>query len=386
MHSRPVYHCGVLIASRAIVSYYKLYMGTLFSYTNNTLNNFGINPDVSYFGNTVGEYVGALFIFVFALIVFKLFQWSILGWLNRLAKKTETDLDDTLIKIVKSLRPPFYSFLAFYVAIQALSLNDFIATVVNVVLIIWVIYQVIIGLQILIDYSISRRFAREGDATARSALSVLGRIFKGIIWGFGILLILSNLGINISSLIAGLGIGGIAVAFALQNILSDLFSSFAIYFDKPFQIGDFIVVGDHVGTVEKVGIKTTRLRALQGEEIVISNRELTSARVQNFKKMSERRIQFSFGVVYQIPAEKLQKIPAIVKEVVEAVPLVRFDRAHFKKFDDSALLFEVVYYMQTPDYSAYMDAQQAINLGLFRKLEKEKIEFAYPTRTIFLEK
>ena len=214
----------------------------------------------------------------------------------------------------------------------------------------------------------------------------MAKIIKGVIWGFGILLVLSNLGINISSLLAGLGIGGIAVALALQNILGDLFSAFAIYLDKPFEVGDFIVVGESKGTVEKIGIKTSRLRALQGEELIISNKELTNARIQNFKKMKERRITFRLGVTYETPLEKLKKIPEIIKQIITSFEDTRFERAHFVQFGDFALIFEVVYYMTTPAYIDYLNTQEKINFKIKEIFEKENIEMAYPTQTIFLKK
>ena len=197
------------------------------------------------------------------------------------------------------------------------------------------------------------------------------------------LLILSNLGIDITSLVAGLGIGGIAFAFAMKNILGDLFSSFAIFFDKPFLPGDFIRVGDQSGTVKKIGIKTTRVQASQGEEIVFSNQELTSTQIHNFKKLKERKIYFSFGVVYETPLKQIKEIPKIVKGIISEISEARFDRAHFNRFDDSALNFDVVYFVETDDYKKYMDIQQKINIEIMEVFEKEKIEMAYPTQVIY---
>jgi len=214
----------------------------------------------------------------------------------------------------------------------------------------------------------------------------LNIIIKIILWIIGLLLILSNLGINITSLVAGLGIGGIAIALALQNILSDLFSSFAIYFDKPFKVGDFIIIGKDMGTVEQIGIKTTRLRALQGEQIVISNQELTSARIQNFKKLSERRVAFELGVVYGTPDDKMKKIPELIEKIIKETKDTRFDRSHFKSFGDFALIFETVYYITSGEYLDYMNAQQEIGLKIKEKFSTEEIEFAYPTQTLFLNK
>lgn len=338
-----------------------------------------------YFGNAVGDYALALGYFIVFLIAFKIFQVLILRQLNTFAGKTRTDLDDKLIEIVKTVRPAFYSFLAFYFALNVIAIEPFWQKIINIILIIWVTWQVIRALHTLIDYAV-RKYAGKQKSGTEGAVLLLGKIAKVSLWFLGILLILSNLGVNISSLIAGLGIGGIAIALAVQNILGDLFSSFAIFFDKPFESGDFIIVGNQMGTVEKIGIKTTRIRALQGEEIVISNRELTNARIQNFKKMEKRRIVFSFGITYDTPQEKMKKIPELVKNIIENTGQTIFDRVHFKSFGPSSLDYETVYYVSTADYNTYMDIQEAINLGMKEAFEKEKIAFAYPTQTIYLEK
>ncbi len=336
--------------------------------------------------NTVGDFIVSFGAFVLFLVVFKIFQVIVLSRLKKLAEKTETDIDDTFVSIVKSIKPPFYSFLAFYAATFFIILSELLEKAVGVVLIIWIVVQVIVAVQILIDYVVKKRMGDEEDAAAENAINIIGKLSKGVLWVIGLLLILSNLGIDITSLVAGLGIGGIAIALALQNILSELFSSFAIYFDKPFQPGDFIVVGDKKGVIEKIGIKTTRMRALQGEEIVISNKELTSAQIQNFKKMKERRVSFSFGITYETPVEKVKKVSGIVKDVIEGEEGARFDRAHFSRFDDSALNFDVVYYVQSGDYANYMDIQQNINIKIMETFEEMKVNMAYPTQTIYMQK
>ncbi|MCD4705700.1 mechanosensitive ion channel family protein [bacterium] len=339
-----------------------------------------------FLGNTIKGFLIALIVFFVSLIIFKIFQSVILYKLKKISEKTKTDIDDTFVKIINTLRPPFYSFLSFYLALKFLIIKDVAGKIINIILIAWVIYLAITAIQILIDYVIKRSMKKYEDDHAKSAMRLLGNISKAILWCVGVLLFLSNLGVDITSLVAGLGIGGIAIALALQNILGDLFSSFAIYFDRPFTVGDFIIVGEQSGTVEKVGIKTTRIRALRGEEIVISNKELTSARIQNFKKMQERRITFSFGVVYNTPSEKMKKIPSMIKEIVESEKLARFDRAHFNEFGDSSLSFEVVYYIQTGEYNDYMDANQGMMLKIKTAFEKENIVMAYPTQTVYLEK
>ena len=338
------------------------------------------------FSNSVGDYLIALIIFIVLFFLFKLFQVFILKRLEKLAAQTKTDLDDTLVIIIRSLKPPLYSFVAFYLAIGFLVITSLVQKIVSIILIIWITYQVVISIQILIDYAVKKWLEKEKDKGTKSAIELIGKIVKGVLWAIGILLVLANLGINITSLIAGLGIGGIAIALALQNILGDLFSSFAIYFDKPFTVGDYITVGEHKGIVEKIGIKTTRIKSPQGEEIVISNQELTSTRIKNFKKMKERRIVFSFGVLYNTPSEKLKQIPQMLKEIIAAAELARFNRAHFIEVADSALVFEVIYYMQVPDFTKHRDVHQEILLKIKNIFEKQGIEMAYPTQTIYLAK
>ena len=222
----------------------------------------------------------------------------------------------------------------------------------------------------------------------KNAVSLIKFIARSIIWSIALLLCVENIGIDITALVAGLGIGGIAIALAAQNILSDLFASLAIVLDKPFEIDDYIVVGDISGTVEQIGIKTTRIRALSGEELVCSNADLLGSRVRNYKRMKERRAIFELGVVYQTPHNLLTKIPEIIEKIIESAEFARFDRANFKSFGDSSLLFEIVFYVSAPgnDYNEYMKVQQGINYEIFKKFEELKIDFAYPTQTLHISK
>ena len=215
---------------------------------------------------------------------------------------------------------------------------------------------------------------RAVSMAARLALIVIAAI-----------LILDNLpGVEITALVASLGIGGIAIALAVQSILSDLFASLSIILDKPFVLGDFIVIDDFMGSVEYIGLKTTRVRSLSGEQLVFANSDLLQSRIRNFKRMAERRVVFTLGVTHRTPAEKLAAIPAWIADIVTAQDMVRFDRAHFQGFGDYALRFEIVYYVLDPDYNRYMDIQQAVNLAIFEKFRAESIDFAFPTRTIHL--
>ena len=222
----------------------------------------------------------------------------------------------------------------------------------------------------------------EGKGDEATHLGIVGFLLSVILWSVLVLVTLNNLGFNITALVASLGIGGVAVALAVQNILGDLFASLSIAIDKPFLVGDFIVVDDLMGTVKHVGLKTTRLQSLSGEELIFSNNDLLKSRIRNYKRMWERRIVFGFGIRYGTPVDKIEKLSSEVKAIVEAQKLARFDRAHFKGFGSSSLDFEVVYYVQDPDYSKYMDSQQAINLAMMRRFAELGVEFALPVQTL----
>jgi small-conductance mechanosensitive channel len=342
--------------------------------------------NINILNNKVGDYAIFLIFFLIFFLLLRIFRGAILNKIKNFIQKIGYELGNTLISIIDTIRAPFYWFLAFYASVNVLNLSPLFLKILTGILLAWVSYQIVKALQILIDYALNKFFDKEKDQGAQNAISAIGKIAKSLLWILAILTVLSNMGVNITSVIAGLGIGGIAVALALQNILNDLFSSFAIYFDKPFVAGDFIIVGDHMGIVEKIGIKTTRIRALQGEEIVVSNKELTSTRIQNFKKMQKRRVVFNFGVVYETSLEKLKKIPSIVGDIITKEKLTELDRVHFVKFDDSSLTFEVVYYLLSADYNEYMDANQNILFKIKEEFEKEGISMAFPTQTIYIAK
>jgi len=341
---------------------------------------------ISLFNNPIEVYLWSLATFLILSFVFWLLYRLLTTKLKKLVNKTSTDADDMLLSIFQTIKPPFYLFISFYISVNFINLTGKSKQALDVFLIAWAVYQVILAMQIIVDYIARRLKQKEEQLTSKEAIETLAQIIKGVLWIIGVLFLLQNLGINVTSLVAGLGIGGIAVALAAQNVLGDLFSSFAILFDKLFEPGDFIIVGDYMGIVEDIGIKTTRIRALQGEEIVISNQELTSSKIQNFKKMKERRIEFNLGVLYETNPKKLKKIPEIIKNVVTNTEKTRFDRAHFYQFGDFSLNYSVVYYVLTPDYNLYMDIHQQILFEIHSKFEKEKISFAYPTQTVLLNK
>ncbi len=338
-----------------------------------------------YFGNSLSAYFFALFFFLFFLVLFGLVQKYILSRLRTFAKKSLTDVDDTLVAIVATLTPPFYIFLAFYSSLQSLILSDFIKQMLHIVFVLWLVYQIILALQILIDFIIKKRFSSEMNKGKKSIFHLIGTLSKSLLWGLGGLLALSNLGVNVTSLLAGLGIGGIAIAFALKNIIEDLFSSITIYSDKPFEVGDFIVAGASTGVVQYIGIKSTRLKALQGEEIIISNKELINITIKNFKKMKKRRVVFTFGITYETNTEKMKEIPQILSDIFSSLEDADFDRAHFKSFDESSFCFEVVYFVTKKDYTAYMNIQQEINYKIKEIFQEKGISMAYPTRTVYVK-
>lgn len=342
-----------------------------------------------FLGNTAEQYLIAAAAFFAAFTVLKLFKLEILRRLRQLAKKTENDFDDLVSEILYSIGSPFYLLLSAGIALQFIQEPSVVKTVGYWTAFGVVVYSVVRALSSIIDYffeSAVKKRLQEGERLDPSVVRLLGKALKGVMWIMAILLVAQNLGFNVTALIAGLGIGGIAIAFALQGVLSDVFASFSIYFDRPFQTGDFIIIGEEMGTVKHIGIKSTRIATLQGEELVMSNKELTEARVHNHRKMERRRVGFQFGVTYETPSAKLKRIPQMVKDIVGAIEAAEIDRVHLKEFGDFSLNFDVIYYVNVSDYTVYMDTQEVINLALIEKFEQEGIEFAYPTQTLYVHK
>lgn len=334
-------------------------------------------------GNYLSQYVEAIIAFIVTLVVIKIFKYIVIHRLHELAKKTKTEFDDVLIEAIKRIGWPFYLVASTYAALHFVQLPEMLNTGFRFLLIIVVVYYGIRIVQSVLGYWLKKAIAVKAG---RTVTSFFDTVIKIALWSIALLLILQNMGFEITTLIAGLGIVGIAIAFALQRVLEDIFSAFSIFYDKPFEVGDFIIIGNDLGTVKDIGLKTTRINHLKGQELVVSNREMTSARIHNYKKMKKRRITFSFGITYDTPLRKMKKIPKIVKNIFKDIKLAEIDRVHFKSYGDFSLIYEVVYYMQVPDYNTYMDTQQEVNLALKEAFEKEKIEFAYPTQTIYYSK
>ena len=341
----------------------------------------------TYWGNTVQTYLIALGIFIIGLVFIKVLQKIVLHQLKKWSEKTETTIDDLLIKSIEKTVIPLLFYGVFYSAISSLTLTERVSRIIDIASLFIVTFFIVrfisSSIMFTLTYFIKKQERGEEKARQLRGMTVLINIF---IWVIGTVFLMDNLGFDISAVIAGLGIGGIAIALAAQAILGDLFSYFVIFFDRPFEVGDYITVQDKAGTVEYTGIKTTRIRALTGEQLVFSNTDLTNSRIHNFKKMQERRVIFKLAIIYQTPAAQLEEIPAIVRSIIEKHTDVRFDRGHFASYGDFSLNFEFVYFVIGADYVKYMDTHQAINLEIYKEFEKRGVEFAYPTQTLYLNK
>lgn len=311
----------------------------------------------------------------------------LLARLASVAARTDTILDDLAVEVLKATRPWCVLGAGILVAARVVGPPEAIRPILA--LLGWLTFYLQAALwgnraaHFLEKHEIGKR--REQESSGAAILAAAGFASRLLLWGIFLLLSLDRLGVNVSGLVAGLGIGGLAVALAVQNVLGDVFASLSILLDRPFVIGDFLVVGDVVGAVEHIGLKTTRIRSLSGEQIVLSNGELLKSRIHNFKRMTERRVVFTFGLKYRTPREVLAALGEAMRGIIEAQGGARFDRTHFKEFGESALVFETVYFLDTPDYNRYMDVQQAINLALLEHLELNGVAMAYPTRTLVLE-
>ena len=339
-------------------------------------------------GDRLLDWLTALGIAVLALLALLLIKRLAVRRLGRMAERTGTGLDDLAIALARRTRTLLVALPALYLGSLYLALPARAARLLQGAAGLAVFLQVALWSSVGIDFWMARHQRRrlEQDATSAALLGVLRFVAKLVLWSVILLLALDNLGVDVTTLVAGLGIGGVAVALALQNVLGDLFASLSIVFDKPFVIGDAISVDGSTGTVESIGMKTTRLRSASGEQLILANGELLKSRIQNWTRMSERRVVLAFGVPYQTPPDAIERIPGMVRAIIERQDRTRFDRAHFKNFGVSSLDFEAVYWVLTPDYGVFMDRQQAVNLGLLRAFEKKGISFAVPTPAVVVER
>ena len=339
-----------------------------------------------FFGNEVQTWLLALAITAGVFIGLRLVEQVLIVRVQRFAAKTETTIDDVLIGALRSTKLLYLLIVAIYLGSLVLELPAAIRNLDWRVLMVATWMQAGIWASNGITIWLTHYREKEEDGANRTTMNAVSFLVRVAVWTLVLLLILDNLGVDVTALVTGLGIGGIAIALAVQNVLSDLFASLSIVLDKPFVNGDFIVVGDMAGSVEHVGIKTTRVRSISGEQLVFSNSDLLSSRIRNFGRMNERRVVFSLGVTYQTPADKLEQIPALIEAAVSSQERVRFDRCHFFSYGDSSLNFETVYFVESADYRQHMDILQTVNLSIYRSFEAEGLEFAYPTQTLFVEK
>ena len=341
--------------------------------------------DQTLWSNTVYQWLIFLAIVLGLSLTVKLFKSVVIRRLRLWTQRTHTNWDDFVVGLAENSLVPLLYISSFYFGLKTLMLAEKLENILHVAYLIGITFFV---LKIISSafrkfvYSFIRREENSQDKEKQAGGLIV--ITNVLIWILGIIFLIDNLGYNVTTLIAGLGVGGIAIALAAQAVLGDLFSYFVIFFDRPFEIGDFVVIGDKNGTIEYIGIKTTRIRTLSGEQLVCSNTDLTNSRLHNFKRMERRRIVFSLGVTYQTSGDQLAEIPGLVKHIVSSRPQLQFDRGHFSGYGDFSLNFEFVYFVLDPDYTVYMDNQQAVYLEIFTAFEKRGIDFAYPTQTLLI--
>lgn len=344
-------------------------------------SNFNVDP-------IIGQSIAAIIIFSAFVIIGWIVYFIFKHYFSKWAKKTKTTLDD---EIIRNTKKPVYLFvilLGCYYAIDQFTTLDVYASILTqiflileILLIAFTITRVI---NVFVVWYAEQKVKRGNGAISGNILIVFKKLLHAIVYIFAFLFILYISKVDLSGALVGLGVGGIAIAFALQNVLADAFSAFSIYFDRPFEIGDFIVIGDNAGTVTNISMKSTRIKLLQGEELVISNRSILDNSIHNYKKLQKRRVVFTIGVTYSTSIKKLKKIESLIREIAENCQLCEVERIHFKEFGPFSLNFEVVYYINSSDYNRYMDIQQQINFGIAEMFEKENIEIAFPTQTIIL--
>jgi len=340
-----------------------------------------------FFHNRILDYFIALGILLIGILILKVVKKVVSARLETWKKTATTDLGEFLLYVLeKIVAPALYLGVVFF-SVRSLTLHPTFSRVVDVLA---AIVAAILGIRFvaaIIKYALEAYWLSKEEVTARQrTVKAIMPIVHVVVWGIGIAFLLDNLGVRISTVIAGLGIGGLAVALAAQAVLGDLFSYFSILLDRPFEIGDFVIVGEYMGAVEHIGIKTTRIRSLGGEQLIFSNTDLTNSRVRNYKRMEKRRVVFNIGVTYDTGLEQLKEIPRILEDAVKSVDDTLFDRAHFSSYGDFSLTYEVVYYVLSSDYNQYMDIQQEINLRIKEEFEKRGIGFAYPTQTLYVMK
>ena len=355
----------------------------------NLLNNSFTN--YMFLDNYVWEWILAivitLTIYAFLVFIKKIAEKR----LKTFAQKTSTNLDDYLLEMLSSISKIFIFLSAINIGSNTVTLNENVNSVLShafLLILFWLITRWIVLVTNIIFTRYKKIKETNNDMHGVTAINGLTAISKFIIWLIFLMLAMDNLGVDITALVAGLGIGGLAIALAAQSILGDLFASLTIMIDKPIAIGDYVVVDNFMGNVKAIGIKSTKLESLTGEEIIISNSDLLNSRLRNYhqSRMKKRRSSMKIGIVYETNSNELKRIQEILREIVKSNPKTEYIRAIFTNFGDFSLDFELTYNVLSPDYETLTEINHEIRLKIFETFEKEGLKFAYPTRTVHLTK
>jgi small-conductance mechanosensitive channel len=350
------------------------------------VNSFTLLLDRTWYGNTVRAWLTGAVIAVAVFLITSGVRLLVTRRLEKVAARTANPYDDFLLEVVRRTRAYFLFFLAVVAGTRGLTLPGNLPATLDTAMIVIALLQAGVWGNALIRAWVEHYLAQRAERAEPASLATIramGFIARFVVWALLLVTALDSLGFKVSALVTGLGVGGIAVALAVQNILGDLLAAMAIVVDKPFVVGDAIQVDTLSGTVEHIGLKTTRVRSVGGEQIIFSNAELLKSRIRNYRRLVERRVAFFTDVRYDTPPAVVAQIPALLQALVESQEPVRFDRSHFVAFGESALRFETVYYVLDADYKRYMDIQQAINLALLERFAAMGVEFAFPSRTVY---
>ncbi len=342
--------------------------------------------DIEIWGNTIFTWLMALIAFIGVYFLLKILIKLVKNRLKAILKRSENTGSFYLVNFLDNTKNFFLVILSFYLASALVVISDKPNLYIKTIFMITFWIQVGIWLNQSIINFVDRRNRIESDAEGKTTMNALKTVLRIVLWSIVLMLVIDNIpGVQITALITSLGIGGIAVGLAVQNILSDLFASLSISLDKPFVVNDFIQVDNHVGTVEKIGLKSTRIRSLSGEQLIFSNSDLLNSRIQNFKRLERRRNVLKLGVLYQTTPEQLRKIPELVNNIFSTIDKVTLDRIHLSDFGDFSINFELVYWVESSDFTLHMDIKQKILLAIFDQFVENNIDFAYPTQSIFIE-
>lgn len=337
-----------------------------------------------YFNNTISDYIIFALVLICGIIIVSIVKRILFKYFIAKAEKTKTIVDNMLIRAVRKYLTPILLLILLYYSLSVLTLNGTLNKIFNLSIMAAIIFFAAVFLSAISVFILNKYCEKKNNVSAIEGLKWIDKIIKFIVWTAALFLFLDNAGVRLTAVLAGFGIGGIAVAFAAQAMLEDVFGFFSILFDKPFEIGDFIVTGDYMGDVEHIGIKTTRLRSINGEQLIFSNKQLLGTCIQNYKRLKNRRVLFKIGVTYNTEAEKLREIPVIIKNIINQTDNTAFNRAHFSEFAEYRLNYEIVYYVLSADFNEYMDIKQNINLKIKEEFEKRGFEFALPTQTLYM--